>query len=161
VQSAFVEHDPRHAPAVHDAYAPHVRAPCGAPDATFTQLPTEPATSHAWQLLVHEALQHTPSTQLPAAHWRAEVHALPLASDVVHVPDEQYVPAMQSESTEHVARHAPAEHVSEPLQAARVPCGEPTTFVQVPSEPVTSHAWHCEVHDVEQQYPSTQLPLRP
>lgn len=47
----------------------------------------------------------------------------------------------------------------EPAHAPRVPCGCPLgTLVHVPTLPATSHAMHCEVHDVSQQTPSTQLP---
>ncbi len=44
-------------------------------------------------------------------------------------------------------------HLARPL------CGcPPTTLEQVPMERAMSHAWHCPVHAVLQQYPSTQKP---
>jgi hypothetical protein len=44
----------------------------------LAQVPALPATLQAWQLPVHALLQHTPSTQLPLAHWLAMAHATPL-----------------------------------------------------------------------------------
>jgi hypothetical protein len=38
-----------------------------------------------------------------------------------------------------------------PPHAARVPCGAPSTGVHVPTEPGTSHAWHCDPHAPSQQ----------
>lgn len=45
-----------------------------------------------------------------------------------------------------------------PLHATRAPWGEPVTALQVPTEPVTSHAWHWPLQPVSQQSPSTQKP---
>src|SRR5262245_37236328 len=40
----------------------------------------------------------------------------------------------------------------------RVPCGLPTTGLQVPTEPVTSQAWHWPPQATSQHTPSTQNP---
>jgi hypothetical protein len=45
------------------------------------------------------------------------------------------------------------------VQAARAPRGDPTTAVQNPAEPATSHAWHWPEHALSQQYPSVQCPV--
>jgi len=56
--------------------------------------------------------------------------------------------------------HAPAEQSTYGLHAVRVPCGaSPFRGEQIPLRPATSHAWHCPVHAVSQQYPSTQFPV--
>jgi hypothetical protein len=53
----------------------------------------------------------------------------------------------------HVPVHAaPAA----PVHAGRIPCGVPVTAVHLPGEPGTSHAWHCPLHALSQQRPSTQ-----
>lgn len=58
VQSADVVHPVAHAPAAQDAYGAQLRdAPCGAPLATAEQVPSFPATSHAWQLPLQAASQ--------------------------------------------------------------------------------------------------------
>jgi hypothetical protein len=49
--------------------------------------------------------------------------------------------------------------VPPPTHAGLVPCGAPITAVHVPTELVTSHAAHCPVQDVSQQWLSTQKPL--
>lgn len=43
-------------------------------------------------------------------------------------------------------------------QAARPPCGAPTTATHRPTEPVTSHASHCPLHLVSQHTESAQEP---
>jgi hypothetical protein len=46
-----------------------------------------------------------------------------------------------------------------PVHFARTPCGCPLESVeQVPTLPVTSHAWHWPAHALLQHTPSTQLP---
>lgn len=45
-----------------------------------------------------------------------------------------------------------------PEHAVRVPCGAPTTAVQVPTLPPISQASHCPEHAVLQQTPSAQTP---
>jgi hypothetical protein len=59
------------------------RAPTGAPT-TAEQVPTFPATLHAWHCPPHAALQHTPSTQLPFAHSPAAAQAAPFARGTSH-----------------------------------------------------------------------------
>ncbi|MBI2389434.1 MAG: hypothetical protein HYV09_07540 [Deltaproteobacteria bacterium] len=47
------------------------------------------AAVHAWQVPLHGALQHTPSTQLPVRHWLPAPHAVPLAFFATHAPPPQ------------------------------------------------------------------------
>ncbi len=56
----------------------------------------------------------------------------------------------------HVAPQAVPPPV--PPHADRVPWGDPMTALHLPTEPLTSHAWHCPAHAVSQHTPSTQLP---
>ena len=56
-------------------------------------------------------LQHTPSTQLPLAHWYASVHAVPLLSFGTHEPAGQWLPEVQSLSSVHDVAHAVAPHM--------------------------------------------------
>ncbi len=65
-----------------------VRAPCGAP-VTAEQLPTEPGTSHAWHWPPQAALQHTPSTQLPLAHWFVAEQTCPFPFLATQAPAAQ------------------------------------------------------------------------
>jgi hypothetical protein len=63
-----------------------------------------------------------------------------------------------------LARSFPSQlfalHSSAPVsQAAREPCGAPTTAVQVPREVPTSQASHCPSQALSQQTPSAQNPL--
>jgi hypothetical protein len=74
------------------------------------------------------------------------------APHVVALPGYTHENAFQ---TAQLPAHGPL-----PAHAARPPCGAPLTVVQVPSEPGTSHAWHCAPQVVLQQTPSTQLPER-
>src|SRR5262249_28789525 len=47
------------------------------PACRFTQVPSLPATLHAWQVLVHALLQQMPSTQRLLPHSLAAAHVLP------------------------------------------------------------------------------------
>jgi hypothetical protein len=58
-------------------------------DGTLAQVPTLPATLHAWHVPLQAPLQQTPSTQFPEVHWLAAVHADALAFFAVQVPPEQ------------------------------------------------------------------------
>jgi hypothetical protein len=53
-------------------YAPHEGLP-GLPVATGVHVPTLPVRLQASQAPLQAVLQQTPSTQLPLAHWLAEV----------------------------------------------------------------------------------------
>jgi len=85
------------------------REPWGAP-ATLVQVPTWPGTSHAWHCPPQAALQHTPSTHRPLAHWLGPPHAAPFASAAVQMPAEQKLPDAQSASVAQLPRHAEAPH---------------------------------------------------
>jgi hypothetical protein len=83
------------------------RAPCGAPVAG-AQVPTLPATSHAWHCPAQAALQHTPSTQKPEPHWSEAAQLAPFPRLGAQMPAEQKFPAAQSESTAQSPRQAVA-----------------------------------------------------
>jgi hypothetical protein len=51
-----------------------------------------------------------------------------------------------------------AAHLPVPTHAPRAPWGTPTTAVQVPAAPLTSHASHLPVQVLLQQTPSAQTP---
>ncbi len=54
--------------------------------------------------------------------------------------------------------HVPLQALPSLAQAVRAPCGSPVTAEHVPSLPGTSHASHCEPHEVLQQKPSMHSP---
>jgi len=106
--------------------------------AMFEQVPTDPALEHAWQIPLHAALQHTPSTHWVLEHSPAIEHAVPLLKSAQLPAPLQFV--------------APAHSL-----AGSVPDG---TLVHDPRLPDTLHAWHDPPHVVLQQYPSMQFALR-
>lgn len=89
VDLQFVEHTPEHvvlqAPVPLQTYWPHAFS-TSVPDARFVHVPTVPARLQAWQPLVHDVLQHTPSTQFPDAHSQVLVQVLPSALVATHAP---------------------------------------------------------------------------
>jgi len=93
-----------------------------------------PAPLH-WPTLVCTPVEHD-----------AEPHAVPVPGNVhaVWLVPSQYAP-----------------HVPLPVHAVRRPVvwAGPVTATQVPTLPVTSHAWHWPEHAVLQHTPSTQLLL--
>ncbi|MEN9797935.1 MAG: hypothetical protein RL653_1631 [Pseudomonadota bacterium] len=138
--------------------APHsdsgsVPAPSG------EQVPSSPATLHAWQVPPHAPLQHVPSTQCPELHSLAPAQGLPLAFCGAQVPEAQWFPGLHSASEPQACRHAapPLHQVRLHSSAGSVPAG---AAVQVPSRPGTLQAWHGPLQAVVQQYPSTHWPDR-
>ena len=101
---------PPHAPPqalpseVHDC-----RDPWGAPS-TLLHVPTWPGTSQAWHCPPQAALQHTPSTHCPLAHWLAPAHAPPLARRGWQTPAAQKFPGPQSGLEVQLPRHACGPH---------------------------------------------------
>jgi hypothetical protein len=92
-----------------------------------------PVPSHALVMSCWSLQEVLPHVVPPAAYWQA--CCPPLAVQVApHI-----VPA--------------------PVHAARCPCGSPFTCEHRPCVAATSHAWHCPVHAVLQQKPSTQKPV--
>lgn len=85
----LVEHTPEHvvlqAPVELQTYCPHAFS-TSVPAARLVHVPTEPARLQAWQPLVHDVLQHTPSTQFPDAHSQVLVQVLPSAFVATHAP---------------------------------------------------------------------------
>lgn len=79
------EHVVLHAPVALQTYWPHAFS-TSVPAARLVHVPTVPARLQAWQPLVHDVLQHTPSTQLPDAHSQVLVHVLPSAFVATHAP---------------------------------------------------------------------------
>jgi len=67
------------------------RPPTGSP-VTALHRPSLPATLQASHCWVQGPSQHTPSTQLPVAHWFPAAHTVPPASLSTHTPAEQYLP---------------------------------------------------------------------
>jgi len=61
-----------------------LHVPSSVPMGTSEQVPTVPATLHARHVVVHVALQQTPSTQNVDTHSVPPPHVLP--SDFLHVP---------------------------------------------------------------------------
>ena len=93
--------DPLHAYGAHEGLPGEVTG-------TFSQVPTEPETLHAWQgPAVHALLQHTPLAQYPVSHWSAAVHAVPF----VELPEQ--IPAMEQ---------LPFAHWRSSVQEAPVAC---------------------------------------
>ena len=86
----FVEHVPEHvvlqAPVALQTYWPQAFS-TSVPAARLVHVPTVPARLQAWQPLVHDVLQHTPSTQLPDAHSQVLVQVLPSAFVATHAPE--------------------------------------------------------------------------
>jgi hypothetical protein len=93
---------------------------------------------------------------------------LPLPSQVPCVvavePAQLGPPQPTPDGDVHAVRLTPSQratpHVGSVLDGAheaRLPCGVPTTGVQVPTLPATSQASHSPPHDDEQQTPSMQL----
>jgi hypothetical protein len=85
------------------------RDPWG-PPATLVQVPTWPATSQAWHCPPQAALQQTPSTHWPLAHWVAPAHALPFARSGPQIPAEQKLPETQSKSEAQLPAQACGPH---------------------------------------------------
>jgi hypothetical protein len=90
-----------------------VRAPCGAP-ATGEQVPADPAASQASHWPPQAALQQTPSTQNPLAHWPAAPQGVPLAPFGVQTPAEHHWPAAHWSSAVQSPLQAVAPQVNAP-----------------------------------------------
>jgi hypothetical protein len=89
--------------------------------------------------------------QLPALSQPARSIATPalqLAPRQV-VPAPGYAHAVALEPSQ-----APPQRLPSEAHAWRPPCGAPTTFAQVPTEPGTSQAWHCPLQAASQHTPS-------
>ena len=101
---------PSHAPPQAVPSEAHAcREPWGAP-ATLAQVPTWPGTSHAWHCPPQAALQQTPSTHCPLAHWFAPAQAPPFAKRGWQTPAAQKLPDTQSGSETQLQRHACGPH---------------------------------------------------
>jgi hypothetical protein len=62
------------------------------PALMLVQVPSEPARLQASQAPAQAVLQHTPSTQLPLAHWVPAEHAVPLGRFATQTPPLQLEP---------------------------------------------------------------------
>jgi hypothetical protein len=102
---------PSQAPPHDDlSVAQGLRGEAGAlPFATGEQVPTFPATLHAWHWPVHATSQQTPSTHSPLAHIDETVHAAPCPSAAPHVcfVGSHVSPVAQSAFDAHDVLHAP------------------------------------------------------
>ena len=94
----------------HTPDPPHARRPAWGAPVTGEHVPSEPGTSHASHCPLQAVLQHTPSTQLPDAHWALVVQPMPAGMRVTQVPDWHRRPVAQSVSDVHIVRHAVAPH---------------------------------------------------
>ncbi len=86
--------------------ATHSAAGSATPAATAVQVPSFPAIAHEPQLPHDADPQQNPSVQCPLVQVALFVQAAPFAARLVHEPDWQVKPAMQSPSVAHVVRHA-------------------------------------------------------
>ena len=116
------------------------------------QLPRHALAPHTYGLqpCVWRAGQ-LPAPSQPA--WSVATPALQLAPRQI-VAAAGYAQAVALEPSQTPPQTLPSE-----AQAWRAPCGAPTTFVHVPAEPGTSHAWHCALQALVQHTPSTHWPL--
>jgi hypothetical protein len=82
-------------------------SPAGSlPDGTFVHVPSVPTRLHAWQLLVHAEVQHTPSTQKsPAMQSWPRMHDPPGGRSGTQKPISQCATSMQSASPTHEVGH--------------------------------------------------------
>jgi len=111
-----------------------VQVPSVAPLGTVWHVPTDPATLHELQFVLHEVSQHTPSTQLPLPHWPALEQIWPL-----------------------VSMQLPPKQADVPVQ---VPSAAPLgTVWQIPMDPDRLQELQFVLHVVSQHTPSTQFPL--
>jgi hypothetical protein len=93
--------------------------------------------------------------------WRAGHPPAPShAASSVATPDAQLAPRQMVSAAGYAhavaldPSHVPAQAVPSLAQAWRAPWGVPTTSVQTPKEPGTSHAWHWPPQALVQQTPS-------
>ena len=136
-----------------------------------SQAPSVQPNPDAQSLVVAQLVLHAVSThaKLPGHGVAASGAQVPVPShapvttswSLLHevlphvVPEAAYWQACSPPLAVHVAPHA----VPAPAHAARWPCGSPFTCEHRPWAAATSHAWHCPVHAVLQQKPSTQKPV--
>jgi hypothetical protein len=108
-----------------DVHVPGSTIPAG----TFEQVPSEPATLHAWHVPAQDELQHTPSTQLPLVHWPPDVHTAPL--DRRQTPDTQLPGAAHGiPQPPQLFASVPRTLVSQPVLA--MPSQSPKPVLQAP-----------------------------
>ena len=88
LHSALLAQLKSHALAPVQVLAPHSLAG-SAPEETGVHVPALPATLHAMQVPLQPALQQTPSTQKPEAHWADSTQVWPLARSARHWPPLQ------------------------------------------------------------------------
>lgn len=128
-------------------YAPHVGLP---PPATLTHWPLALHESHAPP---HADAQHTPSTQLPSAHWEAPVHPWPSPSLGTQAEPLQKKPPAQLASLVQLGGHA--GDVPEQTYGEQLGAPAPTAFKHCP---LLLQASQGPPHAPSQQTPSAQKP---
>ena len=168
---------PRHTPATQSELALHWPSPAqeerqrpapshrppphslagSVPATAAVQAPALPGRLHASHGPAHALPQHTPSAQWPDAQSAALKQVAPSCRSGTQVPNEQWLPALQSESS----RHGDSQ-LDIPLQVAapHSPAGSvPAAYgVQPPTSPGTLHASQVPSHALSQHTPSTQWP---
>jgi hypothetical protein len=101
---------------------------------------------------------------VPGTHAPAPLHALGVSVPPSHagLPQGVVLVGKTHADAPPFGLHDAPQAVPAPASShcGREPCGAPFTTVHVPTDPVTSHAWHCCEHALSQHTPSTQLPLR-
>lgn len=172
--------EPLHASTPHVGSAlavPHFARPTtgAAPAGVGTQVPTEPATSHASHWLVHAALQHTPSATRLDVHADALVAACPLFSvhapgcEPLHVPVGAHVLLVQQTPSVHdspdlhcgVEVHgapAPSNATHDPALQKK-PAAQSVATLQLVLHAVPEQA--KTPHDLAVAYAQSPAPLQP
>jgi len=101
-----VREEPSQMPAHADPSLAQAGRPARGSPITAVQRPGLPLTLQDSHCPVQAALQQTPSTQLPLAHWTAPPHPVPLANSATQTPAEHQSPAAQSPLLAQLPRHA-------------------------------------------------------
>ena len=161
-QPAFEAHDVGHVVCVPShAYAPQLGSPAR-PSGAAPQVPGDPGTAQLSHAPAQVVLQQYPSTQKPLAQLSEVWQAAPSVARTSHWPLAHQASAAQSRSV----AQAVGQVGSTPSHSDGLHAGDPALPVgavaQVPlagAPASVEHTWHAPLHAVEQQTPSTQLPL--
>jgi hypothetical protein len=108
------------------------------PEGTFEQMPTFPATLQAWQGVLHEVLQQTPSTQFSVTHSGFAAQLCPLI--FLHTPRPSHALSTVEQSPS-LFPAGTGEHVPLPDKLQAWQSGHMALAQQTPS----THCpfWHC------------------
>jgi hypothetical protein len=89
LQSSSVPHEAMHAAALPLQNVRVHSLPGSIRLGTLAQVPTAPTRLQAWHVPAQAVLQHTPSTQLPEAHWSGDAQSRPWPFFAAHAPSSQ------------------------------------------------------------------------